>query len=125
MVVSVVRGRTPTSDGPSPSESASSLATAAQSGAPSLSLDRDTFAVVVSGAVVTLTKVQFDLLSLLLTNQHRVLSHSEIARDVLSTTCGDMGVLIRVHICHLRRALGPCGAMIATVRGRGYRFVST
>jgi DNA-binding response OmpR family regulator len=76
---------------------------------------------VVGGARIHLTRVQFDLLTFLYRHRSRVISHREIAKDVLGTEGGDVDLLARVHICNLRRALGAAGA-IATIRGRGYQL---
>jgi DNA-binding response OmpR family regulator len=88
---------------------------------PSIVIDVPTFSARAGGRLVPLTTVQFDMLRFLVEHDERVVSHGEIAKEVLARTCGDTALLVRVHICHLRRALGPSGILISTVRGRGYR----
>jgi DNA-binding response OmpR family regulator len=51
-----------------------------------------------------------------------VVDCAEIARDVFGTIAEDPVSLVRIHICHLRRALGRWNRLIRTVRARGYRL---
>jgi two-component system phosphate regulon response regulator PhoB len=103
------------SDWPSPT---------ATSDEPFLELDATTFSVRASGRLVPVTAAEFDLLAYLVANQPRVLGHAELAREVFGATSGDTALLVRVHICHVRRALGDAGRLIETVRRRGYRLVT-
>jgi DNA-binding response OmpR family regulator len=84
--------------------------------------DRATYSVTVRGRPVILTATEFDLLGFLLQNRDRVVGHVEIAHSVLGAAHGDTALLVRVHICHLRRALGGDRGLISTMRGRGYRI---
>jgi two-component system phosphate regulon response regulator PhoB len=88
---------------------------------PQLALDTETYSVRACGRLVQLTAAEFDLLAYLVANQPRVLGHAELAREVFGTISGDTSLLVRVHICHVRRALGDAGGLIETVRRRGYR----
>lgn len=87
----------------------------------SLELDMRRFEAYVDGRAIDLTKLEFDILAYLASHAPAVVSHEElvscVARGVYSP--GDSSV--RVHISHLRRKLGPAGAIIHTVRGRGFR----
>ena len=87
-----------------------------------ISIDRDILRAWVDGKVISLTSAQFDLLAFLLDNRRRVATHAEIARAVFNTCFGDVSLLVRVHICNLRRALAPRGYLLSNVRGRGYRI---
>ena len=76
----------------------------------------------VKGKKLDLTAVEFDLLCLLMRREGRVLTYRNIsdgltggAKDIASET-------IYVHIKNLRKALGPLGDKIETLRGIGYRF---
>jgi two-component system phosphate regulon response regulator PhoB len=88
---------------------------------PTLVVDDEAYSVYVCSKAVQLRVAEFDLLSYLVAMQPRVLGHAEIARAVFDTTAGDTSLLVRVHMCNLRRALGKAGCLIETVRGRGYR----
>ncbi len=87
------------------------------------SLDRETYTVCIGGTTVTLTSGDFDLFAFLLDNRHRLVGHRELARQVFGASAGDTALLIRVHICTLRRALGPHRDLLKTVRARGYRIL--
>jgi DNA-binding response OmpR family regulator len=88
-------------------------------------VDTQTFAVRVEGRPVSLTAVQFDLFKLLFDNRDRVVGHAEIAREILGRIAGDSAQVVRVHICHLRQAVGALRCSIVTVRRRGYRLTLT
>jgi DNA-binding response OmpR family regulator len=88
-----------------------------------IALNRDICSVLVFDNPVTLTARDFDLLCFLVDNGDRVVGHREIATRVFGASAGDTALLVRVHVCTLRRALGPLRGLLETVRGRGYRFV--
>lgn len=94
-------------------------------GAALLIIDRLTFIARVDGIALNLTVSQFELLDYLLQRNDRVVGCEDIARDVFKATAGNAALLVRVHIHHLRRALGRNGSLVATVRGRGYRVTGT
>lgn len=87
-----------------------------------LSIDPQTYSAFVDGERVRLTAGEFDLLAFLVENQDRVVAHAEIAGQIFGATAGDTASLVRVHICHLRRAIGRAAGLITTIRGRGYRL---
>lgn len=73
----------------------------------------------VDGAVVELTRIEFELLANLAGQVGRVASKS----DLLSRVWGFEGYdqnLVEVHVSSLRRKLGDAGGLIQTVRGVGY-----
>lgn len=87
-----------------------------------LTLDPRAHAVTVSSRDVPLTRKEYELL-------HDLMAHSGTAftREQLLTRIWDYGYdggtrTVDVHIQTLRAKLGPCGRMIETVRGVGYRF---
>ena len=73
----------------------------------------------VDGAVVDLTRIEFELLSNLAGQAGRVASKSELLARVWGFEGYDQN-LVEVHISSLRRKLGAAAGMIQTVRGVGY-----
>jgi two-component system, OmpR family, alkaline phosphatase synthesis response regulator PhoP len=70
---------------------------------------------------VELTTIEFDLLLALAENHGRVLSREQLLEKIWgSEYFGEMRV-VDVHLGHVRQKLGN-EALIATVRGVGYRF---
>lgn len=70
---------------------------------------------------VELTAVEFNLLKVLAENRGRVLSREQLLENVWGGAyIGEMRV-VDVHLGHIRQKLGS-DALIATVRGVGYRF---
>jgi DNA-binding response OmpR family regulator len=56
---------------------------------------------------------------------HRVVSHEELVREVVHGFFRPGSSVIRVHLSHLREKLGSDAWVIATIRGRGVRFVES
>ena len=78
-------------------------------------------AVTVDGDSVSLTRTEFDLLSLLLSNRGQVLSRQQL----METLWPDVVVTDRtvdVHIARLRKKLGPYAGNIVCRQGFGYVF---
>lgn len=86
-----------------------------------VSIDCDNFSASVNGRSLSLTRLEFDILAYLIRNPVRVISKEELLRRVVRTFVSAESSLIRVHISHLRRKLGPQANIIETVRGRGFR----
>lgn len=87
-----------------------------------LEIDMDSKSVMLDGVVLQLTKLEFNLLYLFLSNQGKV-----YAREDLLARCwpGDAYVLDRtvdVSITRLRKKIGPYGKRIVTRFGYGYVF---
>ena len=78
--------------------------------------------VLVDGAEVALTPKEFEILCLLLAHPGLVLSRGQIQDQVWGMEYLGETRTVDVHIRTLRQKLGPCGEMIETVRGVGYRF---
>lgn len=77
--------------------------------------------VVVDGEEIDLTAIEFDLLVALAENRGRVLTRQQLLEKVWGYNYyGDTRV-VDVHLGHVRQKLGA-EAVIATVRGVGYRF---
>ena len=77
------------------------------------------------GAVVHLTRTEWDLLRVLARHSGRTLTHQQLFREVWGNSYGDAQQNLRVHIRSLRRKLeqDPIRpALIVTEPGVGYRF---
>ena len=84
-------------------------------------IDADARKVTVDDELIDLTAIEFDLLKALAENRGRVLSREQLLEKVWGGEYfGEMRV-VDVHLGHVRQKLGD-EALIATVRGVGYRF---
>jgi DNA-binding response OmpR family regulator len=72
--------------------------------------------------LLELTRLQFDLLVYLAVASPRVVPYGELFGNVIHTTYAPGTSLIRVHVTHLRKKLGPQRLALETVRGRGLRL---
>jgi two-component system response regulator CpxR len=82
--------------------------------------------VVLAGAVLALTAVEFDLLWALVQNAGRVMRRKELVERVRDRDFDDSDRAIDVHIVSLRRKLGDdprTPRFIRTVRSVGYQFI--
>ncbi len=71
---------------------------------------------------VTLTALEFRLLSTLLNRAGRVQTRDTLLTDVWGMQTGVTTRTVDTHVTRLRKKLGPAGAYIETLRGVGYRF---
>ncbi len=78
--------------------------------------------VLVAGQKVTLTLKEFELLKFLMENQGIVLSRDRLLGHVWGYDFDGETRTVDVHIRTLSQKLGPCGELIETVRGVGYRI---
>jgi two-component system response regulator MprA len=87
-----------------------------------LHLDSARHGVSVEDRFVELTRTEYQLLELLLSNPRRVLEHSLIYDRVWGYDFGPASNALRVYIGYLRRKLEDAGSppLIQTVRGVGY-----
>jgi two-component system alkaline phosphatase synthesis response regulator PhoP len=84
-------------------------------------MDVGAHTVTVDDVPVELTSIEFDLLRALAENRGRVLSRKQLLEKIWGAEYfGEMRV-VDVHLGHVRQKLGN-EALIATVRGVGYRF---
>ena len=84
-------------------------------------IDVGAHTVSVEDVPIELTSIEFDLLRALAENRGRVLSREQLLEKIWgSEYFGEMRV-VDVHLGHVRQKLGN-EALIATVRGIGYRF---
>jgi len=87
-----------------------------------LELDSARHGVLVSGDFAELTRTEYGLLELLMSNPRRVLPHEVIYDRVWGYDFGPASNALRVYVGYLRRKLEDAGArpLIHTVRGVGY-----
>ena len=82
--------------------------------------------VTVDGEPVKLTSTEHKLLSYLIRNEGRLLSHENLLTKVWGEEYRDTKDLVRVHIQHLRQKLGDTTEppkIIVTEHGLGYKFI--
>ncbi len=92
-----------------------------------LEINEDGREVRVDGAVVDLTRTEFDLLAALASRPGRVLQRETLLREVWQTDWEGSVRLVEAHMSNLRRKLQAAGLSnpeIKTVRGVGYRLVA-
>jgi DNA-binding response OmpR family regulator len=79
--------------------------------------------VLVHGEPIALTRLEFDLLAFLARYPGMVHTRAELLQYVWDTPeAGIPGRTVDVHVRRLRAKLGAFDALVATVRGVGYRF---
>ena len=76
----------------------------------------------VDGAPLALTKKEFEILALLLSNRGKIFSREEILHQVWSDEVIVLDRTIDVNITRLRRKIGVYGEHIVTRLGYGYGF---
>jgi two-component system KDP operon response regulator KdpE len=80
-----------------------------------------------NGEIVKLTATEFDLLSLLVKNEGRVLTHHHLLREIWGPGYIDQSQYLRVFIAQLRKKIEAepnQPEFIITESGVGYRFVT-
>jgi len=88
-----------------------------------ITVDRGARLASVEGQAVELTRVEFDLLSLLAQRAGAAVSRRWLADRVLSADRDSDDRALDVHVSRLRRKLGRAGAQVTTVWGVGYRLL--
>ena len=87
-----------------------------------LTMDLETYEVVVEDRKIELTSTEFRILKLLLSKKSKVFSRN----DILDYLWGHEKIVldrtIDVHIKHLRDKLGKAGRFIKNIRGVGYKL---
>ena len=79
-----------------------------------------------AGCLVHLTPIEFKLLSIMVANTGRVLTHSELLRLAWGTAYQDRPHYLRIHMAHLRQKLEATPTQprhFVTETGVGYRFL--
>lgn len=85
-------------------------------------LSAENCAVRIHGNVARLRPTEFKICEYLVMNRGRWVGEREILRHVLETFHDRETSLVRVHVRHIRKALGALATCIQTKRGVGYRF---
>lgn len=85
-------------------------------------LDHDTRSLIVDGETVTLTRIEYDILSLLMGHPEQLFSREELLQrvwpeDVIVTTR-----TVDVNITRIRKKLGPYAKHLRTRSGFGYYY---
>ncbi len=92
-----------------------------------LVLDLDKHAVFRHGEQLSLTPNEYDLLSLLIRNEGKLLTHRAILREVWGPAYGDESHYLHVYVSQLRRKIEPDPTRpryLLTEPGAGYRLVN-
>ncbi len=89
-----------------------------------LQVEEDGHRVWVDGDEVTLTALEFRLLTTLLSRKGRVQTRDMLLNDVWDVKADITTRTVDTHVKRLRQKLGPAGEYIETLRGVGYRFRS-
>ncbi len=89
-----------------------------------LSLDTETYEVLVDGEKLLLTPSEFKLLKALMLNQGRVLSRDKLIELVQGEGVSVVDRAIDTHVFGLRKKMGSASDFIETIRGVGYRMKS-
>jgi two-component system, OmpR family, KDP operon response regulator KdpE len=93
-----------------------------------LVLDPAAHRIMRDGKPVHLTRTEWELLRVLMSNAGRVLTHQQLFREVWSgRSFGDAQQYLRVYVAHLRRKIEPDPVRpryIHTEAGVGYRFAT-
>jgi len=85
-------------------------------------IDREKYAVIVSGEEVKLPRKEFELLFLLASNPNKVVTRDRIFEAIWGRDVIVVDRTIDVHIRRLRAKIGD--DLIQTVKGVGYKFVA-
>ncbi len=91
-------------------------------GAGSLRLDRESHRAWNGDIALSLTKVEFRLLEVLMSRQGRGQSREQLLQDVWGKSASGSLRTVDTHVRRLREKLGDEARYIRTVRGVGYRF---
>ena len=85
-----------------------------------ISLDIDSFTVLVNGENISLTTREFEILKLLLENQGRVFTRDNLLNTIWGYDYFGDAKIVNTHIKNIRRKLGV--DYIETIRGVGYKI---
>jgi two-component system phosphate regulon response regulator PhoB len=90
-----------------------------------LKIDIDSHEVFVNDEQVSLTALEFRLLSQLVDRRGRVQSRDQLLSDVWGYSADVTTRTVDTHIKRLREKLGDMGKYVQTIRGVGYKFTRT
>jgi DNA-binding response OmpR family regulator len=87
-----------------------------------LVVDTDSRVATLEGVPMHLTRKEFELLTVLVSNPGRAFSREFLVQRIWGTDFDGFDRAVDTHVTRLRRKLGPLGDRIVTVWGVGYRF---
>lgn len=87
-----------------------------------LTIDSDAKELTIGDEIIPLTKTEFEILFLLVSNPTRIFSRGEIIDNIWKDAPYVTERTVDVHINRLRKKIGDKGALIASRPGYGYRF---
>lgn len=87
-----------------------------------LAIDLEGRTITVSGALVALTRAEFEFMAALARRPGAAVSRGWLAEHVLDPARDGDERTLDVHVSRLRKKLGDAGALVATVWGVGYRL---
>ncbi len=90
-----------------------------------LIIDSESHEVSLNGENITLTALEFKLLSQLVDRRGRVQSRDQLLSDVWGYSADVTTRTVDTHIKRLREKLGSMGKYVQTIRGVGYKFSRT
>ena len=88
-----------------------------------IEMDLEAHRVRVSGQDVSLTRSEFQILTIMLKGQGRVFSREDLLDEVWGGESNILDRTVDAHIMRLRKKLGDAADHVETVRGVGYRAV--
>jgi DNA-binding response OmpR family regulator len=89
-----------------------------------LVVDSSSHVATLDGVPMHLTRKEFELLTVLVSNPGRAFSREFLVQRIWGTDFDGFDRAVDTHVTRLRKKLGPLGDRIATVWGVGYRFNS-
>mgnify|MGYP006269131519 CR=1 FL=1 len=92
-----------------------------------MEIDASRREVIVNGRRLTLTRIEFDVLSHLCAHPHSVVSRSDLVRSIWGPDWSGDSHMVDVHVSNVRRKLeqaAPGVSVIQTVRGVGFRLAA-
>ena len=87
-----------------------------------LVVDSASHAATLDGRPMHLTRKEFELLTVLVSNPGRAFSREFLVQRIWGTDFDGFDRAVDTHVTRLRKKLGPLGDQIVTVWGVGYRF---
>ena len=87
-----------------------------------LVVDVNSHVATLDGAQMHLTRKEFELLTVLVSNPGRAFSREFLVERIWGTDFDGFDRAVDTHVTRLRKKLGPLGDRIVTVWGVGYRF---
>jgi DNA-binding response OmpR family regulator len=85
-----------------------------------LTLDPMSHRVTRAGVPINLTPKEYAILEVLMRYAGQVVTRARLAEQVWEAEPETLDSAVNVHVSHLRKKIGPEGALLRTVHGRGY-----